>query len=1241
MQNLRAIKPIDEDFFLIYRKRKKGIPNPIIDYDNFPQISNIKDSESNSLIKKIPKLNIDNIKYPVVFTHTSYIIDKKAKLKKKYFHKQYLLSIKYLKFLSQENLTEDFLEKLSIIESTKNNINNNENDNSNFTIKKSQTQKKIKEFLSNAKINEQINILRELDEIPNSEIKNTADYIINNINSKKENTKIKKIKTPKLIIHNIFFEWILNKVMHKTEIRNQYNEVVSVEYVINLLNKEVKTFKKNIINYVSKNEKLKKKQIENSDNEDFFSPYYNSDEEFDNKRTYLFTDRIKNNKTIKKIDLDEMNTLNSVKNNKIYNDKIFSDDEEKKNYYNTIDTESTINRINKNNKLNPLSFSSNTSNITRNIRSNISIGTMTEKTYNSNSNNKLFFSNNNIDSTNDDFSERNSHRKDLSYGKSAIITNKKKEFITNRDRENVIFENTNENFNLTKKSFRNGENEYLYNSNNNINNKNNGVINKNLPKIFDNNKFSNLNSNTNSLQMTKRTDNNYTKTDKISFSGSNTERDRYEIFNPKITQQSNNYQNIMIMNNNNNNNNNYYNTNNNNNNYSNINNNNYNKNKNKDNNNYDNNNYYNNNNYENDNYYNNKNNYDNRIQNNNIESYENRNDFNSISPIKQNKSNIITEKNSQSIDSMNRTKKKIGFQEEKNTYSKIDNYNKNNENESYSENNESNSENYENEEEEYEEEEENEESISKKRVSLYSNENENENGEIKRKKKKRLKTNKTNKSHKSRNKSKSEISNFSSSNERNNEKKRTLAKRKTEKKNNNEIINNKLEEEEIKNKIKTNHKKKEKTIKIKEEDKQKILQIQNKKNKNLTLNNIEKEEEENEKNKKEKIKRNYEEYENEIENIKKSPKSKIKKEKKKEEIIEDNYNPLIGAEKLKQEQQELIEQIKKREKDEEIQKEINKKEEEKRLENQKRVQEFVKKQQEATLINPASNYTKNLYNKNNEQNEFLRQLLLRSNPNFFNQEKFYENEENKNKNINKQYYNFSNEKEKNENNEENEIKNNKKILMGRGSEDNIKLIYDNSYLFKKKENEENNNFQLRKEVQDILEGKYKKKIIEEEPKIKTEYKFVRKKKFIKESPKKIKPKKKLQNKIKTFQIEDESEDEELKKKLEEKRKEEEEEKKRQINYDERLKNFFKKIQALKEQSNDKLGEELDKLIDDQIYNSDYGINRRIESRMNYFLGRLNYYVLQKENYRKLKQSNLRFKSPCEFETSKKRINSLS
>ena len=38
----------------------------------------------------------------------------------------------------------------------------------------------------------------------------------------------KKLKFQNLI-HNLFFEWILNKVMHKIEIRNQYNEVVTFE----------------------------------------------------------------------------------------------------------------------------------------------------------------------------------------------------------------------------------------------------------------------------------------------------------------------------------------------------------------------------------------------------------------------------------------------------------------------------------------------------------------------------------------------------------------------------------------------------------------------------------------------------------------------------------------------------------------------------------------------------------------------------------------------------------------------------------------------------------------------------------------------------------------------------------------------------------------------------------------------------------------------------------------------------
>jgi hypothetical protein len=42
--------------------------------------------------------------------------------------------------------------------------------------------------------------------------------------------------------------------------------------------------------------------------------------------------------------------------------------------------------------------------------------------------------------------------------------------------------------------------------------------------------------------------------------------------------------------------------------------------------------------------------------------------------------------------------------------------------------------------------------------------------------------------------------------------------------------------------------------------------------------------------------------------------------------------------------------------------------------------------------------------------------------------------------------------------------------------------------------------------------------------------------------------------------------------------------------------------------------------------------------MNYFLGKLNSYVIQKDNYRKFKQRGLRFKSPCEFETTKTNYN---
>ena len=556
MKNLSAIKPNEDDYFLIYRKRKKGLPISIYEQENFPQINSPKKTESISLLNKIPKLDIDKIKYPAVFTHTSYLIDKKAKYKAKYLHKQYLLSIKYLKFLSQENLTEDFLDKIVKIESSSNNDNEIAE---RLETDKSQTRQKIKEFLSNASLNETVNTLRQLDNIPNSEIEKSANYIIDTLNNKnKSNNETDEEKPPKLVIHNIFFEWVIKKIIHKMEIRNQYNQVITVKYVINLLNNEVKTLKTNIIKYVNENEKLKRNQIEN-ENEDYnyISSEENGDEEIDNKRTYLLTDRIKypnKNKKIKKIGLNDnkINALNAYSRNNNLSERLFSEDNVKGiTYSNLFENQSkssmkTLNNrmSNKQYKLNPLSISSNISNITRNIRSNISIGTMTERTEDkyfnhSNSNNKLIFSNNNMSqTTGDDYSERPSnlmfegYRRDISIGKSPIIPNKKREIISNINKnEDIILERTLENFNGTKNSFVNNNND-LYNINNTNGN--------NLPKIYyennTNNKYStiNTNTNTNSLQMTKRTD-------KLFFSGGNTEREKYhEIINSINNQQMRN-----------------------------------------------------------------------------------------------------------------------------------------------------------------------------------------------------------------------------------------------------------------------------------------------------------------------------------------------------------------------------------------------------------------------------------------------------------------------------------------------------------------------------------------------------------------------------------------------------------------------------------------------------------------------------------------------------------------------------
>ena len=1186
--NLHAIKPEDDDYFLSYRTRKKK-KSIYFDFDFLPQIKNSKLTQSYSLIKKIPKIKINKVIYPAVYNHLSCISDKKSRNKKKYLHKEYLLSVKYLKFLSQENLTEDFIEKISKIdkreeiEKAKNNKNKNQMKNKSNQIndlpeillnEETESEGKIKEFLIKTPLNKQIESLKELDKIPKIDLENSAKYIINNIKKEKNN-----IEPPKLIIHNVFFEWIINKISGKIDYKEQNKEVITVEYIIDLLNKEILNLKRNIIYYVNENEKLKNNQIEFSDYEDFnsLSPLENSDIEYDSNYK-------KNNKMAKKIHFEEVNNnMNSLsKSNNISENYI--DDESQLTYYkNKFNTDKQIyssHKLIKNNpQKNAFSHSSTNTNNSRNVN-NISYASLTDKNAeklinHSNSNHRLLFPNN-FDSGYDEFSEKSnnflhdSYRKDIKY-----ISNKKKNLLNNN--EGVIFEKTNENFIATKKSFGNMESEY-----DKIKIKDEQSV---LPKIIDNkiknlfpnsNRISELNADINSLIMNK---NNIKKNERENIS---------EFNNPKINQRQNSFSPFTERNKNNmiseaNTDGKNINTERNSNlktdtnterNISNL-----------------------------------INNIQINKENNNIKNQINteRNNYNVINNIKTNV-NTIESKNSENNEinlknnELNSNKSTLNANEEKNSNIITKDINNKQEKKTliYLKKEEENLDDNE-EEEEYE--------MDNDELTL-------ENEGLKNENKKKRKNKSTKKSQNSKNKNDNNSSIITISSEKEDKKKiinRKNNKRKT--KNYSEPHSNyqKLKEEKEDGGIKKLLKKK--TLNLKEEEK--LIIIEKEENKEVNK-------------KKEKLEDN-----------------KI--------IEEDNYNPLIGALKLREEQNKLIEEQNKLIEDQK-QKEIEEKkkneelkiEEEKKLENEKRVQELVKKQQRANLTqkrkNAAEEYASRLSSGKIEHVDFLKHLILRNNPNFFNQEKFEDEMEERIRKIKEEQ--IQKEKEENEKIKEKENsptnKNKEKIQMFQ-IEDNIseeekevELVYDNSYLFKKKNTEK---FELRKEVKDILEGNYKKKVVEKIPQVKKEFKYVKKKKPIIKIKNIIpKSKKKLISNLKSFQTDYLEEDsEEKRRKSEEKRREEEEERLKQIRFEKQLKNFFQKIKALKEEKNENFNEDIDKLFEEQFYNSQSGINRLLENRINDFKGKLNNYVLSKNNFRKIRESYLIFKNPCEFETSHNNI----
>ena len=556
--NLYAIKPEDDDFFLSYRKRKKK-KSIFFDFNFLPQIKHSKLTQSYCLINKIPKIKINKVIYPAVYSHLSCITDKNSKQKIKYLQKKYLLSVKYLKFLSQENLTEDFIEKISKIEGKetenekkdnyqklidkdnnlknqvdtkiKNNSNQINEPQENSLNDEIESESKIKEILLKAPLNQQIESLKELDNIPKNELENSANFIIKNIRKEKS-----EIEPPKLIIHNIFFEWIINNIIRKVDYKEQNKEVITVEYIIDLLNKDILNLKRNIINYVDENERLKDNQLSDYEDFNYLSSQENSDNECYSENPYFSENNNKNNKVIRKFFLEEgNNNCNSLSKSNIFTEKLI-DDESQSTYFKNSKMYNSDKIIFSNYKIikrfpqkNALSNSSTNTNNSRYLK-NISYSSMTDRNIeklinHSNSNYKLLFLNN-YDSGYDDFSERSNNVLNDNYRKNIKYISNKKNHLMN-DNGEIIFEKTNEKFIETKKSFGNMENEYI-NDNNKI--KRNKSV---LPKIIDNrikNLFSNSNKN-NSLN----TDNKSLIINKNSIKNSERE-DFSEFYNPKTNQ---------------------------------------------------------------------------------------------------------------------------------------------------------------------------------------------------------------------------------------------------------------------------------------------------------------------------------------------------------------------------------------------------------------------------------------------------------------------------------------------------------------------------------------------------------------------------------------------------------------------------------------------------------------------------------------------------------------------------------
>ena len=451
---LNSISPKNEDLYISYKKRKKNNTIYSLDFGYLPIIKNKTEKNFNFINNysntkynnnNIPSLNFNNIFYSPqkdIFKNNKILTErnelnnnKKKKIKKKNF----LLSIKYLEFLKEFNLSEN---ELKNFENDFLSINKNNENNNNPIDEISQTNSKnLQEFLNLTKLEQNRLTLEFLDNIPNMKLNEIAGNIVKTINNNNNNVKEKNnFFHNNLIIHNIYFTLIVNNIFHKIEVVNEFNQKIEEKYVMNLLENEINKFKK-ILKSNLKRQILKQKL--NEINSNFYIT--------NNNNINLLKTLSSNNSTLyHSSNYDEYSEFNNFNNNKILksnNENLIND------YYYTNNNDTNIDEKEINDLINYYKNNNNNDNISNLNFENDVINI-----------NKLF--NNNIQNENNINEERKNKSTLQNLIMDKIIKNKR---LAGKIKNFAIFNLINKNNNINNNIIKNENDIILTNNQDNFN----------------------------------------------------------------------------------------------------------------------------------------------------------------------------------------------------------------------------------------------------------------------------------------------------------------------------------------------------------------------------------------------------------------------------------------------------------------------------------------------------------------------------------------------------------------------------------------------------------------------------------------------------------------------------------------------------------------------------------------------------------------------------------------------------